>query len=397
MCSDNGERGSWTSAQVFEQINLLVNQLAQEDLTALPAESMGDDQIALQRINNRVQAESLRRLRRFDSGEGYAGSGAVSAKAWLRSRCNLTDHAASEQVTISRRLTALPQTQQALAEGDISYRHVSLIAETAASLGEKFEPLAETILVDAAKELDPWRLLRAIGHLKHCLEPDGVLGDANEAYKRRYLHLSQTFDGLFRIDGWLDAEGGAILRTALDSVMGPRRDGDTRMASERRADAAVELGRRQLDSGQLPEVGGQKPHLAVSVDLATLRKEPGSMAAELEWSQPIPAEIARRLACDAAITPIFTGGESPQIGPTSRVVSGPMHRSLQALDKGCRFPGCDYPPVWTDAHHIKHWADGGPTTLDNLVLLCRRHHRLVHEDGWKLELSERRELVAIPP
>ena len=305
--------------------------------------------------------------------------------------------AASEQVAISRRLVALPQTEQALAGGDISFRHVSLIAQAASELGDKFEPLAEKILVDVSKEVDPRRLTVAIQHLKHCLEPDGVLGDANEAHKRRFLHVSQTFDGIFRIDGQLDAEGGAVLRTALDSVMGPRRDDDERTASERCADAAVEIARRQLDGGNLPEVGGQKPHLAVSVDLATLRKEPGSMAAELEWSQPIPAETARRLACDAAITPIFSGGESPQIGPTSRVISGPMRRSLKALDKGCRFPGCDYPPAWTDAHHIKHWADGGPQTLPNLVLLCRRHHRLVHEEGWKLELGERRELVAIPP
>jgi hypothetical protein len=382
---------------VFEKINLLLAQLAGEELGATPAESMEDDLLALNRISNRVEAESLRRLHRFESGQGYTSSGALTAKAWLRWQCNLTDHAASEQVTISRRLAALPQTEQALADGDISCRHVALIAETAANLGDKFEPLAESILVDAAKELDPWRLLRVIGHLKHCLEPDGVLGDANEAHDRRFLNLSQTLDGVYRIDGRLDSEGGAILRTALDAVMGPRRDDDNRMASERRADAAVELARRQLDAGQLPEVGGQKPHLAVSVDLATLSKEPGSMAAELEWSQQVPAETARRLACDASITPIFGGAESPQIGPTSRVISGPMRRSLKALDKGCRFPGCDCPPAWTDAHHIKHWADGGPQTLENLVLLCRRHHRLVHEEGWKLELGERRELAAIPP
>jgi hypothetical protein len=386
-----------TSDEVFERINLLLNRLSEEDLITLPAESMGDDQIALQRIGSRVQAEALRRLRRFEVGEGYAASGAVSARAWLRSQCNLTGHAASEQVTISRRLVGLPQTEKALADGNISYRHVSLIAETAANLGDKFEPLAETILVNAAKELDPWRLQRAIQHLKHCLVPDGALDEANEAHKRRYLHLSQTFDGLFRIDGWLEAEGGATPRTALDSVMGPRQEGDNRMASERTADAAVELARRQLDSGQLPEVGGQKPHLSVSVDLATLSKEPGSMAAELEWSQPITAEAARRLACDAAITPIFNGGESPQIGPTTRVISGPLRRSLKALDKGCRFPGCDCPPAWTDAHHIRHWADGGSQILSNLVLLCRRHHRLVHEEGWTIELGQRRELIAVPP
>src|SRR6266849_5920520 len=393
MCSGTGERGSWTSQEVYERINLLLDQLASEDLTSVPAESMGDDQIALHRITNRVQAESLRRLHRFDSGEGYAVSGARTVKSWLRWRCNLSDGAASEQVAISRRLVALPQTEQALAGGDISFRHVSLIAQAASELGDKFEPLAEKILVDVSKEVDPRRLTVAIQHLKHCLEPDGVLGDANEAHKRRFLHVSQTFDGIFRIDGQLDAEGGAVLRTALDSVMGPRQDGDERTASERCADAAVEIASRQLDGGQLPEVGGQKPHLAVSVDLATLRKEPGSMAAELEWSQPIPAETARRLACDAAITPIIDG----EADHTSRVVPGALRRALIARDKGCRFPGCDGPAAWTDAHHIKHWADGGPTTLDNLILLCRRHHRLVHEEGWTLQMDQSRDLVAIPP
>jgi hypothetical protein len=393
MRSVGGERGNWTSGDAFQQINSILDWLADEDIAATPAETMGEDQIALRRIESRVQAESLRRLRRFDSGQGFAPSGALSAKAWLRWQCNLTDNAAKEQVAISRKMAALPSMEQAFAKGDFSYRHVSLIVETASQLGDKFDAQAENILVDVAREQDPWRLKTAIWHLRHCLEPDDVLRDANEAHDRRFLHLSQTFDGVFRIDGRFDAEGGAILRTALDAVMGPRQEGDNRMGSERCADAAVELARRHLDGGQLSEVGGQKPHLAVSVDLATLSKEPGSMAAELEWSQPIPAETARRLACDAAITPIIDG----EADHTSRVIPGPTRRALAARDKGRRFPGCDCPPAWTDAHHIRHWADGGPRTLDNLVLLCRRHHRLVHEEGWTLDLQQNRELVAVPP
>ena len=100
MRSGTGERGNWTSQEVYERINLLLDQLASEDLTSVPAESMGDDQIALHRITNRVQAESLRRLHRFDSGEGYAASGARTVKSWLRWQCNLSDGAASEQVAI---------------------------------------------------------------------------------------------------------------------------------------------------------------------------------------------------------------------------------------------------------------------------------------------------------
>src|SRR3979411_1668051 len=103
MCSECGERGRWTSGEVFEEINSLLNRLASEDLDSVPAESMGEDQIALQRICNRVQAEGLRRLRRFDSGQGYAPSGVLSARAWLRWQLNLTASAASERVAIARK------------------------------------------------------------------------------------------------------------------------------------------------------------------------------------------------------------------------------------------------------------------------------------------------------
>ena len=386
-------RGKWTSDQAFEVINSILDDLAREELASVPAESMGEDQIALQRIGSRVKAEALRRLRRFDSGHGYANSLALSAKAWLRWKCNLSYPAASNQVEVARELDSLPQTSSAFADGDISYRHASLIARTSEQLGDKMDAEAEGILVKAAKDMDPLSLRKVTGHLRHCLQPEGVLRDANEAHEKRFLYLSQTMDGVFYLNGRLDAEGGAVLQTALDSVMGPPARDDDRTARQRRADAAVEMGRQLLDRGQLPEVGGQKPHLVVNVDLATLTKEPGSRAAELEWAQPIPAETARRLACDSAITPIIDG----EADHTSRVVSGPTRRALVARDRGCRFPGCDCPPSWTDAHHVKHWADGGPTTLDNLLLICRRHHRLVHEEGWTLQLEQNRELVAIPP
>jgi hypothetical protein len=384
---------------VFQQINSLLDRLADEDLTAVPAEAMGDDQIALQRIDNRVRAEALRRLRRFDKGQGYTDSMALSAKAWLRWKCNLDYNVASAQVEVARRLETLPQTSKALADGDISYRHASLIARTAERLGDRMEAHAEEILVNAAKELDPLRLRYAIAQLRHCLEPDQVLDDANKAHERRFLYLSQTFDGIFRIDGQLDADGGAALQTALNAAMGPPAADDWRSAAERRADALTDIARRQLDSGRLPEVGGQKPHLMITVDMATLRKEPGSRAAELEWAQPIPAETARRLACDCTITPVLRGAESHQVeaGLSSRVIPPAMRRALIVRDKHCRFPGCDRPVAWTDGHHLTHWADGGPTLPVNLALLCARHHHATHELGYRLRWGENGELVAIPP
>jgi hypothetical protein len=236
-------------------------------------------------------------------------------------------------------------------------------------------------------------LRRAIIHLRHCVEPDGVLEDANQEHERRFLHLSQTFGGMFVLNGQFGADDGATLQTALDALMTPPAADDERVASERRADAMTEMARRQLDLGGLPKVGGQKPHLMVTTEMATLMREPGSRAAELEWSQPIPAETARRIACDCALTPIVDG----EPHGTGRVVPGSMKRALVVRDKRCRFPGCDIPASWTDAHHIRHWADGGPTKLWNLVLLCRRHHRLVHEGRWQLVGAGDNQLQAVPP
>jgi hypothetical protein len=230
--------------------------------------------------------------------------------------------------------------------------------------------------------------------LRHCLEPDGVLDEANVGDDRRFLHFNQTFGGIFVLNGQFGADDGATLKAALMSVLRPPAENDERSPAQRRADAMIDLARRQLDSGTLPETGGQKPHITVLVEMTTLAKEPGAPAAEMEWSQtPIPAETARRIACDCAVTPVVHGEHYA----TSRVVPGAMRRALAARDKHCRFPGCDMPPAWTDAHHIQHWADGGPTKMFNLVLMCRRHHRLVHEGRWQLIRAGDGLLQAVPP
>ncbi|HEY8796898.1 MAG TPA: DUF222 domain-containing protein, partial [Candidatus Dormibacteraeota bacterium] len=265
--------------------------------------------------------------------------------------------------------------------------------------GDKMEANAETILVTAAKDLDLGQLRVVTMKLQHLMDPDSVREEANESHEQRFLSLSQTLDGVFYLNGRLDSEGGATLQTALNALGGPPTAEDRRTPKQRRADLLVELARQQLDGGKLPEVGGQRPHLAVTVSVATLANQPGSPAADLEWAQPIPAETARRLACDAAITPVFVGSESdqPQAGQTSRSISGSQRKALVVRDKGCRFPGCDRPPDWTDAHHLQHWADGGKHVMDNLVLLCRRHHRKVHEEGWQLGITPDGDIAAVPP
>ena len=383
----------------FQDIRQGLQRLREEDLQAVPAASMGDDLEELRRLGNCIDAEFTRRLHRFDKGGGYGATAALTAKAWLRWKCNFSPAAAADRVAVSRELERLSQAAQAFADGDFSYPHAAMIARTAEKLGEKMEANAETILVAAAKELDLARLHVVTVKLRHFMDPDSVREEANESHERRFLSLSQTLDGVFYLNGRLDAEGGATLQTALNALGGPPTVEDKRTPRQRRADLLVELARQQLDGGTLPEVGGQRPHLAVTVSMATLANQPGSLAADLEWAQPIPAEAARRLACDAAVTPVFLGSESnqPRADKTTRVISGSQRKALVVRDKGCRFPGCDRPADWTDAHHLKHWADGGKTVIENLVLLCRRHHRKVHEEGWRLIVVGDGDVAAEPP
>ena len=390
--------GFRSSEEAFSELNRCLDWLASEDVVELPAETMGEDLKALERLGNRVQAESIRRLKRFDSGRGYTTYNSFSAASWLRWQCKLTGAAAMNRVGVARRIDGLPQTQAAFAQGSISLRHAALIATTSEQCGAEFGEQAEAVLVEAATTSDPYQLRGSCLRMRHYLEPEGVLKEAKDLHEQRNLHLSQSLDGVFYLDGQLDPEGGATLQSAIDSLMGPPAADDHRTAAQRRADALVEAARRLLDGGDLPQRAGQKPHLLVNVDMNTLSKQPHSQPADLEWAQPIPAETARRLACDCSVTPILKGIESHQVeaGRATRVISPSMRRALHARDGGCRFPGCDVPAAWTDGHHIQHWADGGPTEMWNVALFCRRHHMKFHEGGWTVQLTDDG-VIAQPP
>ena len=373
-------------------------QAAIDRLRAEDPGTVESSELACLRVQiNQLEGEFTRRLALFDAQQGFADT-CLSTQSWLRGICHMSPGSASDRTHTARRLTALPQASAALADGEISYSHASLIARTASDVGDKWDANAETILVDAARELDPFTLRRVCEHLKHAMDPDGSLAEANENFEQRRLHLSHM-NGMFKLDALMDPEGGAVLRTALNALLGPTASNDERTPAQRRHDALVDLAKRQLDHGHLHQVGGDRPHLSLTVSLPTLMNQPGAPAADLEWGQPVPGETARRLACDASVTRILIDSDNNPLyaSKTSRLVNGPLRRAIAVRDGGCRFPMCDRPVDWTDAHHIQHWADEGPTTVDNLVLLCRRHHRQVHEGGWQLSWGEKRELVAIPP
>jgi hypothetical protein len=225
-------------------------------------------------------------------------------------------------------------------------------------------------------------LRNVIAYWRIAADREGALEDEDRMYERRSLFVSPTWGGMVRVDGDLDPETGQTLISTLRAVTdaearmgtGP----DLRSPAQRRADALGEVCRGWLASLHRPTVAREVPHVVVTMDLAALEARAGRSA--LEDTGTITPEAARRLACEANVTRVITGPRSEplDVGRRTRVVPAPLRRAVAVRDGGCRFPGCERPPGWSDAHHVRHWADGGETSLANLVLLCRPHHRAIH-------------------
>jgi hypothetical protein len=243
---------------------------------------------------------------------------------------------------------------------------------------------------------------RVAAYWRQATEREAAMGGEEKLRERRRLHASVTFMGMVRVDGDLDPETGETLLTALRAVLDAesRTAGtdDGRTPAQRRADAFSEVCRQWLDHADRPSVAGEKPHVTVTVGAEALRDGAGEPS-ELDHAGPVDPTLARRVACDGTIRRVVMAGRSEplDVGRRTPVVSPALRRAVIVRDRGCRFPGCDRPHSWCDAHHVVHWADGGPTTLANLVLLCRRHHRMVHErSGFRLALEEGRPVFRRP-
>lgn len=361
------------------------DRLAGQDLDRIFDDDLAGSVFSLRRSIDGLEAEWLRRVGELGARDSFDLDGFASMASWLAARCRLGWGRARSQVALARALRSMPITAAAFATGDLDTQRVShLVAAHKAHPG----PFAdhETTLVEVAVDLDPGQLWRALDHWRQALDYDAALEDANHLHEQRRLSISPTFGGMFRIDGDLDPEGGHIVMTALRAIAEPAaRDGSgAATPQQRRADALVELCRDFLDHGATPIHGGEKPHITVTVDLDSLEGRAGRQC-DLEESAIHP-ETVRRLACDAAISRVITKGESEplDVGRRTRTVPASIRRALVVRDGGCTWEGCERPARWCDAHHLVHWADGGDTSLDNLRLLCRHHHRLVHEGepGW---------------
>jgi len=415
-----------------------VDALAGQDLAGLPAAEAAQRVLVLRGLLERLEGQWLRELAAVDA-RGAAGAEqgvqAGSTAGWLRRRARLGAGDAHQRLRVARALHRGPLagTARALAAGELSATHAAVLAGGTQDLPAPTAAAAEPVLLDAARRLDPPRLRRLVAHLAAVADPDAAEAQAQRQHGRRGLWVSPTLAGMVAVDGLLDAEAGATLLAALEPLARPTTADDQRSGSQRRADALTELARRALEGGRLPQTGGVRPQLTVTVELASLlAAERGMPGGDGGWAGPLPTQTCRRLACDAALTRVLvarhhshtgdTGGDpgglaarlqtamallpaalggAPtqplEVGRTTRVVTAAQRAALAVRDGGCAFPGCDRPLAWCDAHHLRHWLHGGPTNLTNLALLCRAHHRAVHEGGWHLHRHPNGHLAATPP
>ncbi len=397
-----------------------VDGLATEDLWRVDDDDLLDVMRVVEIQARRLFAASLRLVAEVDDRGISGGRGASSTAALVRQVMRIGPGDAAARVAAADAVVdrvgpsaepvpaALPATAAATREGNVDAAQLRVILgvlrrlPATADAGTRAH--VEKFLAEQAVEFDA-KPLGVIGRrLVATLDPDGTLADDEAAVAARELSFHRDADGMIVLRGRLDPEGGAVLRTALDPFAGPRPAGDDepdpRSPSRRSADALIELARRALTSGELPTNGGQRPQVVVTVDLPTLQKQiEASRPGLLDWGGPVTADTVRRIACDAQIIPVVLSGAGVplDVGRATPTVPAGIRRALLVRDRGCAFPGCDRPPTWCDAHHMTHWADNGPTSVANLVLLCGHHHRTVHHKGWQVRLAEGHPEFIPPP
>jgi hypothetical protein len=329
-------------------------------------------------------ARLLDLIREFDARGGW-NNGFRSCAAWLSWRVGFAPGAAREHVRVARALGTLPQLSQALARGELSYAKVRELTRVATPDTE--ERLLAVGRAGTAENVE--RIVRGWRRMDRKAE----IREAARQHAGRALHVYQDEDGTVRIRGRLAPEVGALLLKALDAAretLYQRRreqmpDVDPPTMEQQQADALALLAETALHHGIDPGAPGERYQVVVHVDAAVLADPDQAGQSVIEGGMRVPAGTSQRLACDASRVVMRHDAEGRllEVGARTRTIPPALRRALHHRDRGCRFPGCGLP--FGQGHHLRHWAQGGPTTLLNLALLCRRHHRAVHEEGYQVE------------
>ncbi len=339
------------------------------------AERLGEQITELCSYLYAAEARLLALIREFDEQECWAEQGFCSCAHWLNFKCGIGMNAAREKVRVARALANLPRIEAGLSKGELSYSKVRAMTRIADASNEDY-------LMMIANHGTAHHVEKLVAKYRSAKRVEEA-AVAEEKYRDRELSHYYDHDGCLVIKARLPAEQGALIVKALEMAAEKSfvADSDSKgqPVAARRADALANIAETYMNNDESSGSTADRYQVIVHVTAET---------SELEDGPHVTAETSRRIGCDSSIVSIKEdeNGEPLTIGRRSRSIPPAMRRALRVRDGGCRFPGCTH-TRFVDGHHIKHWADGGETSLDNLVLLCRHHHHLVHEGGFSCEKS----------
>jgi hypothetical protein len=363
-------------------------------------ERLGDEIAELAAHLDAATARLLDLIREFDARGGW-GNGFASCAHWLAWRVGLALGAAREHVRVARALGSLPQLREALARGELSYSKVRALTRVATP--ETEERLLAVGRAGTAEHVE--LIVRGWRRMDRKAEAE----ETARRHRHRALHVYPDGDGMVVIRGRLEPEVGAVVMQALaaarDALYRRREvdvpagtsvvDGSSEAPTmeQQQADAVALVAEAALHRAMDPGGPGERYQVVVHVDAEVLGNAGAPGQSVLEDGSRVSAETSQRLACDATrvVMRHDADGRITEVGARTRTIPPALRRALRHRDKGCRFPGCSLP--YGQGHHIKHWAHGGPTKLSNLAMLCRRHHRAIHEEGFQVERQANGELV----
>ena len=388
QCSTSKPYTHLHSPLLNSEANTCRNKQLEQEITALAAHI------------NAASYRLLKLIAEFERGQGWGQWGCRSCAQWLNWRCGIAMGAAREKVRTALALEKLPQISRAFRLGQLSYSKVRALTRIADSKNE--EDLLMIAEYGSASHVE--NLVQKYRRVLRSDKLEEERDDAQRHHSGRALNYYWDDNGYLVIKVQLGPEQGGIFIKALAAAESaleqddqhvpagtPPREEDegnpldppprTRFENKR-ADAVTLIAEAFLQTGPEAVKTADRYQVVVHVNKATLN--------HIEDGPAIASDTARRLCCDSSIVHMCTENpgeeESLSIGRRSRSIPPSMRRALQQRDGGCRFPGCDA-TRFVDGHHIQHWADGGETKLDNLVLLCRHHHHKVHEGGFGLQLT----------
>lgn len=364
--------GGTTSQRV---IPIIIPRL--EDPASASVDERDDHLMLLEAARDHLEVEWTETLAAAEAAKDHDVMGYPSMVAYLKHRLRMAGGRANRYVKNARAVLKHAATFAAWKHRQVSSDEAELLFRTSEKLPDKY-PDAEGVLLEIVgdgydetkKILDYWQA--------EVDRPGAELG-LEDQLKRRRCDVTRKSNGMVEGEFCLPKLEGETFLTALDALMPPPAEEDTRTTSQRRVDALGDLARSFLDGAETPAVGGERPHLSLHTDLDALEGIGGGLH-ETEDGVVLDPETVRQVSCDASVTRIVFGPDSEvlDVGRKTRVVPAGLRRAVVARDRHCVAPGCGRSAKWCDVHHIVHWADGGETVIDNVCLLCRFHHTQVH-------------------